>query len=455
MHIHFIGIGGIGMSGLAFICLKRGHRVSGSDSKSSAITENLENSGAKIYIGQKSENIQSTTDIAVYTAAVSSDNEELVQAKSLGIKTMDRAEFLGLLMKDFSNCIAIAGTHGKTSTTSMTSVIFNTNNLDPTILVGGDLPHIGGNVRVGGSMHFITEACEYVDSFLKFHPTIAIITNIDADHLDYFRDIDHIKDSFSRFAALVPVGGHIIVNGDDENIGDMLSKCEGKLRGEIIRYGFDSSNDALIDGLEFDENGHASFSLLLHGEALGRFSLEVPGVHNVLNSCAAILASYACGLLPDDIGAALSSYTGVGRRFEHMGEVGGVKFIDDYAHHPTEIMATLSAARRAASGKVWCIFQPHTYTRTRLLLEEFSNAFDDADNIIITDIYAAREVDSGDIHSRDLVKKLADKNKNASYISSFDEIASYVLENVHKGDIVITMGAGDINKINDIIFKDR
>ncbi|AHM55541.1 UDP-N-acetylmuramate--L-alanine ligase MurC [Peptoclostridium acidaminophilum DSM 3953] len=455
MHIHFIGIGGIGMSGLAFICLKRGHEVSGSDSKSSAITASLERSGAKIYIGQKSENIQEGTDIAVYTAAVSPDNEELVEARSLGIETMDRAEFLGLLMKDFSNCIAIAGTHGKTSTTSMTSVVFNMNNLDPTILVGGNLPHIGGNVRVGGSMHFITEACEYVDSFLKFHPTIAIITNIDADHLDYFRDIDHIKDSFAKFAALVPEGGHVIVNGDDENISDMLAENSLKIRGEIISYGFDKSNNAVISDLEFDNNGCASFLLSLRGSILGKFSLGVPGVHNVLNSCAAIITSYVCGIAPDDINSAIGVYSGVGRRFEHMGSIGGIKFIDDYAHHPTEITATLSAARRATQGKIWCIFQPHTYTRTKLLLEEFSNAFDDADNIIITDIYAAREIDNGEIHSTDLFKRLSDRNKNVNYISSFEEIASYVLEHASEGDIVITMGAGDINRINDIIFKDK
>lgn len=453
MNIHFIGIGGIGMSALATICLSRGFGVSGSDCRESDITRSLRSAGATIYIGHTSSNVREDVTTVVYTAAVSPENEEIKSAIEKGIQLLDRAEFLGLLMKEYANCIAISGTHGKTSTTSMVSVIFQSCNLDPTILVGGNLACIGGNVRVGQSQNFITEACEYVDSFLKFHPQIAVITNIDADHLDYFKDIEHIKSSFGKFASLVPSNGYVIANGDDENIKDMLGKYSNDIGANILKYGFSDSNDAIIQNLSFDDSGLGSFSLSIAGKDIGPFSLSVPGTHNVLNATAAIISSVAAGVGDSKIAPPLKTYTGVGRRFERKGSLGGVEFIDDYAHHPTEISATLSAARNFCKGRLWCIFQPHTYTRTKLLLDEFSHAFADADNIIVPDIYAAREKDNGDIHSKDLVDMIASNGGNAVYMESFEDIASHITQNAAPGDMVITMGAGDVYKINDIILK--
>ncbi len=453
MNIHFIGIGGIGMSALAMICLNRGFGVSGSDCRESEMTENLRSAGAAIHIGHKSTNVCDDVDTVVYTAAVSPENAEIKSAAAKGIRLLDRAEFLGLLMKEYNNCIAISGTHGKTSTTSMVSVIFQSCNLDPTILVGGNLSCIGGNVRVGQSQNFITEACEYVDSFLKFHPKIAVITNIDADHLDYFKDIDHIKSSFGKFASLVPKSGYLVANGDDDNIKDMLSKYSGGINAHILKYGFSDSNDAVIKDVFFDDIGLGSFSISMGGKNLGPFSLSVPGTHNVLNAAAAILSSLFGGVGENEIASPLKTYRGVGRRFERKGSLNGVQFIDDYAHHPTEITATLSAAKNFCKGKLWCIFQPHTYTRTKLLLEEFSNSFADADNVIISDIYAAREKDSGMIHSKDLVNMILENGGCAIYMQSFEDIASHVALNAASGDMVITMGAGDVYKINDIILK--
>ncbi|KDR94248.1 UDP-N-acetylmuramate--L-alanine ligase [Peptoclostridium litorale DSM 5388] len=453
MNIHFIGIGGIGMSALATICLSKGFGVSGSDCRESDITRNLISAGATIYIGHKSSNVREDVNTVVYTAAVSPENEEIKSAIEKGIQLLDRAEFLGLLMKEYTNCIAISGTHGKTSTTSMVSVIFQSCNLDPTILVGGNLSCIGGNVRVGQSQNFITEACEYVDSFLKFHPQIAVITNIDADHLDYFKDIEHIKSSFGKFASLVPSNGYVIANGDDENIKDMLSKYSNDIGANILKYGFSDSNDAVIQNVSFDDLGLGSFSLSMDGKEIGPFSLSVPGTHNVLNAAAAIISSIAAGVGDSEITTPLKTYMGVGRRFERKGNLNGVQFIDDYAHHPTEISATLSAAINFCKGRLWCIFQPHTYTRTKLLLDEFSHAFADADNIIVPDIYAAREKDNGDIHAKDLVDMIASNGGNAVYMKSFEDIASHITQNAAPDDMVITMGAGDVYKINDIILK--
>lgn len=449
MKIHFIGIGGISMSALANICINKGYEVSGSDCNESYLLDNLKSQGAKIFIGHKKENITDDIDMVVYTAAISKENEEFLATKEKNILTVNRASFLGHIMREYENPIAVSGTHGKTSTTSMLSTIFEYANLDPTILVGGNLSVIGGNVKIGKSSHFITEACEYVDSFLNFNPKISIVLNIEEDHLDYFSGIDEIKASFNKFGKLLPKDGYFIINGDDSNTKDILHD----VKSNIIRYGTNQDNDAVICDVNFDENGFGKFRITLSGKDLGIFELSILGMHNVLNATSAIIASYVSNIDIETIRKNIKMYNGVGRRFEKKGEFNNALVVDDYAHHPTELKATLAAAKRISKKTLWCVFQPHTYTRTKSLLNEFSESFYGADKVIITDIYAAREVNPGDIHSKDLVEKLYQNHVDAIYIKDFSEIEKYLRENVKEGDLVITAGAGPIYKVADLLVK--
>lgn len=449
MNIHFIGIGGISMSALAEICLNKGYNVSGSDIGKSAMTEKLQAQGAKIYIGQKKENIVDGLDIVVYTAAIHPDNEELIAAKNKNILTINRATFLGQIMREYKNSIAVSGTHGKTTTTSMLSTIFCSTNLDPTILVGGNLKSIGGNVKIGNSQNFITEACEYTDSFLNFNPKIAIVLNIEEDHLDYFSGIEEIKASFNKFGKLLPKDGHFIINGDSPNTDGILHD----VKASVIKYGKDSSNDVIISNIHFSDNGSGSFDLSYFGKNLGNFQLSVPGVHNIYNATSAIIVSLVSGISVEDIKASITKYTGVGRRFEIKGTYNDALIVDDYAHHPTELKATLAASKKLKKSTLWCVFQPHTYSRTKSLLNEFGEAFYSADKVIITDIYAAREDDPGDIHSKDLVEKLYHNNVDVTYISKFEDIVKYLKENIQPNDLLITAGAGPVYQIGEMLLK--
>lgn len=450
MNIHFIGIGGISMSALAEICLNKGYKVSGSDANESYLLDKLRSQGANIFLGHKKEHISDNVDMVVYTAAVHDDNEELVAAKEKNKLTMNRAAFLGQIMREYKNSIAVSGTHGKTSTTSMLSTIFQYADLDPTILVGGNLSTIGGNVKIGNSDHFITEACEYVDSFLNFNPKISIVLNIEEDHLDYFSGLDEIKASFNKFGKLLPKDGYFIINGDDENTADILHD----VKASIVKYGRNTNNDAVIKNIDFNENGHGIFELEFKGENLGSFELSVPGLHNIYNATAAILTAYVSSIDLELIRDNIKSYSGVGRRFEVKGNYNDALVVDDYAHHPTELKATLSAAKKMKKANLWCIFQPHTYTRTKSLLNEFSEAFYSADKVIITDIYAARENDPGDIHSKDLVEKLYQNHVDVCYISKFEDIVDYLRDNIKPNDLVITAGAGPIYKVaEDLVEK--
>ncbi|MPM31987.1 UDP-N-acetylmuramate--L-alanine ligase [bioreactor metagenome] len=450
MNIHFIGIGGISMSALAEICLNKGYKVSGSDANESYLLDKLRSQGANIFLGHKKEHISDNVDMVVYTAAVHDDNEELVAAKEKNKLTMNRAAFLGQIMREYKNSIAVSGTHGKTSTTSMLSTIFQYADLDPTILVGGNLSTIGGNVKIGNSDHFITEACEYVDSFLNFNPKISIVLNIEEDHLDYFSGLDEIKASFNKFGKLLPKDGYFIINGDDENTADILHD----VKASIVKYGRNTDNDAVIKNIDFNENGHGIFELEFKGENLGTFELSVPGLHNIYNAAAAILTAYVSSIDLELIRDNIKSYSGVGRRFEVKGNYNDALVVDDYAHHPTELKATLSAAKKMKKANLWCIFQPHTYTRTKSLLNEFSEAFYSADKVIITDIYAARENDPGDIHSKDLVEKLYQNHVDVCYISKFEDIVDYLRDNIKPNDLVITAGAGPIYKVaEDLVEK--
>jgi len=451
MNIHFIGIGGISMSALAEICINKGYKVSGSDANESYLLDKLRSQGANIFIGHEKEHVSDDVDMVIYTAAVHEDNAELVAAKEKNKLTMNRAAFLGQIMREYKNSIAVSGTHGKTSTTSMLSTIFQYADLDPTILVGGNLSTIGGNVKIGNSDHFITEACEYVDSFLSFNPRISIVLNIEEDHLDYFSGLDEIKASFNKFGKLLPKDGHFIINGDDENTEDILHD----VKATVITYGRNASNDAIINNIDFNENGHGIFELEFKGKNLGIFELSVPGLHNIYNAAAAILTAYVSSIDLELIRDNIKAYGGVGRRFEIKGNYNGALVVDDYAHHPTELKATLSAAKKMKKSNLWCIFQPHTYTRTKSLLNEFAEAFYSADKVIITDIYAARENDPGDIHSKDLVEKLYENNVDVTYISNFEDITAYLRDNVKDNDLVITAGAGPIYKVAEELVQEE
>ena len=451
MKIHFIGIGGISMSALAEICLNKGYDVSGSDMSKSTMTDKLASQGAKIYIGQKKENIVDGLDMVVYTAAIHPDNEELMAAKEKNILTINRAAFLGQIMREYKNSIAVAGTHGKTSTTSMLSTIFGYADLDPTILVGGNLKSIGGNVKIGNSENFITEACEYTDSFLNFNPKIAIVLNIEADHLDYFSGIEEIKASFNKFGKLLPKDGHFVINGDSANTDGILHD----VKATVIKYGKEDFNDVIIKNIEFDDNGFGSFDLSYFGKDLGRFQLSVPGLHNIYNATSAIIVSIVSGIDVDAVKDGIVKYTGVGRRFETKGNYKGALVVDDYAHHPTELKATLAAAKKLKKSTLWCVFQPHTYSRTKSLLNEFGEAFYAADKVIITDIYAAREDNPGDIHSKDLAEKLYHNNVNVKYISKFEDIVEYLKENMGPNDLLITAGAGPVYQVGELLLKEQ
>ena len=449
MNIFFIGVGGISMSALAKICLNKGYNVFGSDSSDSYLLDNLRAEGAHIYLGHKKEHITDEIDMVVYTAAVKSDNEELVAAKEKNKLIINRAAFLGQIMREYQNSIAVSGTHGKTSTTSMLSTIFEYSKLDPTILVGGNLSTIGGNVKIGKSENFITEACEYVDSFLNFNPKISIVLNVEEDHLDYFSGLDEIKASFNKFGKLLPYDGYFIINGDDENTKDILHE----IKATVIKYGQAEGNNALIKDVRFTEEGFGVFKINYNGNDLGEFTVSVPGLHNIYNATGAILAALVSGIDLELIRKNIALYTGVGRRFEVKGKYNDALVVDDYAHHPTELKASLSAAKRIKKNNLWCIFQPHTYTRTKSLLNEFADAFYAADKVIITDIYAAREKDPGDIHSKDLVDKLYQNNVDAVYISEFEDIVKYLKENVVAQDLVMTAGAGTIYKVGEMLLE--
>lgn len=448
--IHFIGIGGISMSALAEIVMTKGIKVSGSDRQRSGITEHLAKSGAYIVYEQTKENITENIDLVVYTAAIGRDNEELAEAERLNIPTMVRADFLGLIMKKYREAICVAGTHGKTTTTSMLAHILMAGEKDPTVLVGGILDSIGGNLKLGGNENFLTEACEYTNSFLSFFPTTAIILNVCADHLDFFKDIDDIRNSFRNFAQLVPEGGAVIINGQIPNIEFFTEK----LKSKVITFGDDPHRDNVCaENIKMDDRACGSYDLVVDGVNMGRVELNVTGLHNVFNSLAAVAAALNMGVDIDKIKIGVRDYGGTERRFEHKGEFNGVTVIDDYAHHPDEIKATIDTAKVYPHKELWVVFQPHTYSRTKALMDEFGTTLARADHIVITDIYAAREKDDLGISGRDLADEISKYNKNVYYISEFEAIEKYLRKKCSKGDLLITMGAGNVVDISNSLIK--
>ncbi len=447
-NVHLVGIGGIAMSALAEILLDKGYSVSGSDIRASHITTKLSNHGAKVYIGHHQDNITGA-DIIVYTSAANPDNPEIVKASELGIPILDRAEMTGELMLGYKTSVAVSGAHGKTTATSMISLIFEHAQFNPTILVGGELSEIGGNVKVGGNDLMITEACEYKENFLKFHPNVGVVLNIDEDHLDYFKDFEHIFSTFSKFAKLIPKKGYLVLNNDDYDVRKLISHANCN----IITYGINLDSDFQAKNITFSESGYPSFDVIHKGEILERFSLDIPGQHNIYNALASIATTYTLGVPIEQINEKLKKFKGTHRRFDILGEWNTVKVIDDYAHHPTEIKATLDAVQKIPNNRIWCIFQPHTYTRTKSLLLDFGKSFDGADNIIIADIYAAREKDTGEIHSKDLVEQINKEGHNAVYIPSFESIVDHLKKHAAPKDIVLTMGAGNIYEVGNMLVE--
>lgn len=445
VHVYFIGIGGISMSGLAEILLSEGFRVSGSDSRKSDLTLRLEERGAHVLYGQRACNITDDIDLVVYTSAIHPDNPEFVAMQEKNIPFLSRAQLLGQLMKNYKLPIAISGTHGKTTTTSMISEILLHADTDPTLSIGGILKSIHGNYRVGGYEYFVTEACEYTNSFLSFFPKIGIILNIEADHLDFFKDLQDIRSSFRKFAELLPEDGTLIINGEI----DHLSEITDGLPCRVLTFGPDSSCDFYPSEVTFDEQAHPSFTC--HGpEGLTlHLSLGVSGQHNVSNALAAIAAATLMQMDHETIVSALHAFGGTDRRFEYKGVVGGITVIDDYAHHPTEITATLTTARNYPHKTIWCVFQPHTYTRTKSLLPDFAKALTLADKVVLADIYAARETDTLGISSGTLRDAVEALGTDCYYLPTFDEIENFLLENCTSGDLLITMGAGDVHKIGE------
>lgn len=445
--VHFIGIGGISMSGLAEILLEYGYAVSGSDKTESELTNKLKKMGAKVFIGHSPNNIHSQ-NLVIYTAAIANDNPELLRAIELKIPVMDRAEFLGYIMMDFKKSIAVSGTHGKTTSTSMLSHILINYNLDPTISIGGELNILGGNVRTGKSDYFLAEACEYKGSFLKFHPFIGIILNIDADHLDYYKDIDEIEETFNDFAKLIPENGLLIGWAEDPRIKNIIAES----KSNILTYGI-KAGDFTAQNIVYNETGCAAFAVMFKGNFYGNIELSVPGEHNILNSLASICCSHFLNIPFESVSFSLNEFNGTRRRFEKKGVKNGITVIDDYAHHPAEIKATLKAAKNYPHKKTYCVFQPHTYTRTLNLFNEFALAFKDTDQLILLDIYAAREKDTGIITSAMLCEAISNNNVNAIYIKSFEAAVDYIREHAIDGDVVITMGAGDVYRVGELFLN--
>ena len=448
-HIYFIGIGGISMSGLAEILASRGHQVSGTDVKETAVTKHLQSLGIHINFGHRAENITDDITLVVYTAAIHDDNPELRAAHEKGIRIMDRAHLLGQIMDEYHDSVAVSGTHGKTTTTSMVSEILLAAEKDPTITVGGILPTIGSNLRIGNSPYFVAEACEYFDSFLQFNPFIAIILNVESDHLDYFKTLENIRRSFHAFAQRVPAKGLLAIS---EKIDHVEELTDG-LTCHVETFGLSEKANWRAENIVHEADGRNSFDVYHNSAFFTTIHLHIPGEHNITNALAAIAASAFLGAAPEDCVKGLHHYTGTERRFQLKGKKDGITVIDDYAHHPTEIKAALAAAQNVQHNTTWCVFQPHTFSRTHFLFDEFGEAFGDADEIIIADIFAARETDDGTVSAAQLADRIAQTGKSARYVGDFAAIEAYLREHCKSGDLLMTVGAGDVYKIGENFLK--
>jgi UDP-N-acetylmuramate--alanine ligase len=454
MKIHFIGIGGIGMSALAGISVKRGHDVSGSDKEKTKITEELEKLGAKINYVHKKENINSNIDLVVRTSAVDDKNPEIAEARRKKIKIKDRSDFLAELMAN-KKAIAVSGTHGKTTISAMISAILLKAKKDPTIAIGGLLPEINHkNWRNGKGEFMVVEACEYKSSFLKLKPYITVISNIEAEHLDYFKNLNHIKKDFEAFLRLTSDKGFAVINIDNVNTQELVEK---EYNFKIFTYGAsEGTAEWQIRNIQ-ELDKETIFDVYKNEQKIDTFTLKIPGEHSVLNALSAIITTAEIGINIGAIKSALEDFRGASRRMEVLGEKNGVLVIDDYGHHPTEIKTTLKALKSfySSRGKMWCVFQPHQYSRTKLLFNDFIKSLDIPDTVIIPEIYKVRdsEEDIKSVNADKLVVALKKNRINAIYIPEFKEIAKYLKENTKSGDFVVTMGAGPVNKVGDMFLK--
>lgn len=447
-HVHFVGIGGVGVSAIAEILHNRGFRVSGSDAKSSPLTENLADKGMAITYGHKAELVEDA-EFIVYTTAVNEQHPELARALELGIPCISRPEMLGMLMDEYKISIAVSGAHGKTTTSSMIAMALVKTHMDPTILIGGEVKDLGTNALVGASDIMVAEACEYKESFLSFHPTVAVLLNIDADHLDYYKDIHHIVSAFERYVEGLPTHGALIYNGDDPLCRQVALKASCTTK---ISFGMTDASDFYPTEIKANENQALDFTLNYPGGHY-KLCLKIPGEHNVYNAMAAFAAATFTKADLNAIAEELSNFNGAVRRFDAKGYYNGAFVVDDYAHHPSEVKATLKAAKAMSYKKIICIFQPHTYTRTYELMEEFTGAFTDADEIIITDIFASREQDQGLVHASELAQRIEALGQKVKYISSFQEILDYLEGHLSDGDLLFTMGAGNVSDLGPALIS--
>lgn len=441
--IHFVGIGGSGMCPIAEILYHRGYELTGSDTSESDTLQRVRSYGIPVFMGQKAENI-GDAQLVVYTAAVKSDNPELVAAREKGVPAVERSVMLGMVTRKYPNCIAVSGTHGKTTTTALITQILIDAGKDPSAVIGGKLPSIGANGRAGHSGTIVCEACEYVDTFLQLTPAVSVILNIDNDHLDYFKTVENIIRSFHKLAG--QTAETVVVNGDNKNAEKAV---EGISNAKIVTFGFSPDNDYYAENIENTARARERFTIVKKGGSSARVTLSIPGRHNIYNALAAFAVADRMGVPMDSIVKSLHTFTGVHRRFELLGRFGGVTVADDFAHHPTEVTATLTAAKQMGFSRVWAVFQPHTYSRTYLLLDDFAKALGIADRVVLSEILAVREKNIYNIYAKDLAAKIP----GSVWFPGFEEIADYMVKNASDGDLILTLGGGDIYKCANLIVE--
>ncbi|WP_073997724.1 UDP-N-acetylmuramate--L-alanine ligase [Anaerococcus urinomassiliensis] len=449
--VHFIGIGGISMSGIASLLLNKGYEVSGSDRSLTEITKHLKDEGAEIYIGQSKDNIDNP-DLVIYTDAILDDNEEIIAARKLDIPVVSRGVFLGALMRNYENSIAVSGSHGKSTTTSMISKILLNSKEDATILLGGELDEMKGNVHVGDQKYLVTEACEYKGNIRYYYPQTVIVLNIDEDHLDYYKNLDDIVDTFKYYLQNQDENSKTILNLNEANNRLIIDS----VKGELITYAQENYDaDYVAHNIKFDEIGRPNFDLKMKNGLVEHFELGVIGRHNINNAMAAIISTYENGIDLETIKENIKEYSGLKRRMEIIGHVNTATIMTDYGHHPSEIEVTLEALREHTEGKLVCVWQPHTYSRTKTLFNDFLNCFDACDEVIITDIYAAREKFDPTIHSKDVVDALVKKGINAKYIGTFEKARDYIYDIAGDMDVVLTTGCGNPDVLAHMIVDDQ
>ncbi len=441
-HIHFIGIGGSGMYPLAQILHHEGFYITGSDNNETETLAAVRGMGIPVQLGQRAENIEGA-DLIIHTAAIMSDNPELIAARASGVPVLERCELLGLITRRYHHAICVCGTHGKTTTSSILTQILMEAGIDPTAVIGGKLPLIGGSGRTGSSDVMVCESCEYVDTFLHLDPDIAVILNIDRDHMEYFKTLDRLIASFHKFASMATRS--LVINGDEANTRKAVEGLDKK----TITFGWSNQNDYYPADIGRDGDSFYSYDLMHQGDKLARIHLHVPGRHNILNSIAAAAASFEVGATPEQAAKGIADFKGAGRRFEILGKCNGATVADDYAHHPAELRVTLEAAKELHFKRVWAVFQPFTYSRTAMLLDDFAEVLKLADRVVMTEIMGSREKNTFNIYTKDLAAKI----DGSVWFDTFEKVADYLRRNVEEGDLVITLGCGDVYKIAKMIIE--